>query len=227
MESMELFPPEIEIIRKRVRRFTLRVSTRDERIVCTVPWFASKADTIEFITRNRTWIEKQRAKIRALKSSHKQRLPGTIHFLGDLYTVLNVPNAQFAGIINHEDKVILSSLQSEDIEQRKKWYKDQALQFIPPLVQEYALKHNFTFGKIAIKHQQSKWGSCTVDGNLNFNAKMMLIPMHVIQYLIIHELSHTKHFHHGASFWELVEECYPEYLKAEEYLRTEGKILEI
>ncbi|MFM7157002.1 MAG: YgjP-like metallopeptidase domain-containing protein, partial [Bacteroidota bacterium] len=95
------------------------------------------------------------------------------------------------GIINQEEKIIISSINTEDESQRKEWYTLQAHSILPPIIDEQARLHGFAYKKITIKHQKSKWGSCSVDGSLNFNAKMMLTPEHVIHYLIIHELAHT------------------------------------
>ena len=224
---MELFPPEIEIIRKRVKRLSLKVRAEDERIICTIPWFVTKADTLAFIEKNRPWIEKQKQKIRQLRSMHIHREQGSLLYMGESYRVVSVPSATNLGIVNHEEKIIISSINADDLSQRKEWYRLQAYEVLPPLIHESAKQHGFAFKKISIKHQKSKWGSCSIDGSLNFNAKMMLTPKYVIHYLIIHELAHTREFHHGDKFWQLVEECCPNYLEAEKYLRTTGRILEM
>jgi predicted metal-dependent hydrolase len=224
---MELFPPEIEIIRKRVKRLSLKVRAEDERIICTIPWFVTKADTLEFIQKNRPWIEKQKQKIRQLRSMHIHREPGSLLYMGESYRVVSVSSATNLGIVNHEEKIIISSINVDDVSQRKEWYRLQAYEVLPPMIHESAKLNGFAFKKISIKHQKSKWGSCSIDGSLNFNAKMMLTPEYVIHYLIIHELAHTREFHHGEKFWQLVEACCPNYLEAEKYLRTTGRILEM
>ena len=224
---MELFPPEIEIIRKRVKRLSLKVRAEDERIICTIPWYVTKADTLEFIQKNRPWIEKQKQKIRQLRAMHIHREQGSLLYMGESYRVVSVPSATNLGIINHEEKIIISSINADDLSQRKEWYRLQAYEVLPPMIHESAKLHGFAFKKISIKHQKSKWGSCSIDGSLNFNAKMMLTPEYVIHYLIIHELAHTREFHHGEKFWQLVEACCPNYLEAEKYLRTTGRILEM
>lgn len=224
---MELFPPEIEIIRKRVKRMTLRIRTEDECVICTIPWYVSKAETLEFIHKNKPWIEKQKQKIRQLRAMHIHREKGMLLYMGESYRVVAVEHATMPGIINQEEKIIISSINTEDESQRKEWYTLQAHSILPPIIDEQARLHGFAYKKITIKHQKSKWGSCSVDGSLNFNAKMMITPEHVIHYLIIHELAHTREFHHGEKFWNLVESCCPDYLEAEKYLRTTGRVIEI
>ncbi len=225
--NMELFPPEIEIIRKRVKRMSLRIRTEDECVICTIPWYVSKTETLEFINKNRPWIEKQKQKIRQLRSMQVHREYGTLLYMGESYRVVTVENATMPGIVNHDERIIISSVNTEDSSQRKEWYTMQAHEVLPPLITEQAKLHGFAYKKISIKHQKSKWGSCSIDGSLNFNAKMMLTPEYVIHYLIIHELAHTREFHHGEKFWQLVEACCPSYLEAEKYLRTTGRILEM
>jgi predicted metal-dependent hydrolase len=158
---------------------------------------------------------------------HIHREQGSLLYMGESYRVVSVPSATNLGIVNHEEKIIISSINADDLSQRKEWYRLQAYEVLPPLIHESAKQHGFAFKKISIKHQKSKWGSCSIDGSLNFNAKMMLTPEYVIHYLIIHELAHTREFHHGDKFWQLVEECCPNYLEAEKYLRTTGRILEM
>ena len=215
----------IEIIKKKVKRFTLRVSIKDNKILCTVPIRASNKDIVAFIGHHQSWIEKQQSKVAALRALHIQEKPGTLLFMGDLYAVHFDTNAGFKGIIDKEDKIIMSTINLESAEQKKQWYKEQAQEIIPRIVKIYAERYNFVYGNIAIKSQKSKWGSCSSKGNLNFNTKIMRAPEYALHYLIIHELVHTKYFHHGAEFWQEIEHCYPEWKKAELYLKREGRLL--
>jgi hypothetical protein len=74
-------------------------------------------------------------------------------------------------------------------------------------------------GRIAIRNQKSRWGSCSRKGNLNFNYRLSLIPPHLADYVIVHELCHLKQFDHSQAFWDLVAEQYPEHVAARAELR--------
>lgn len=73
--------------------------------------------------------------------------------------------------------------------------------------------YNFKFGKISIRNQRTRWGSCSRKGNLNFNYKIIFLPEKIANYIIVHELCHLKEFNHSRRFWDLVEKAVPDYKK--------------
>ncbi|MEI7463061.1 MAG: M48 family metallopeptidase [Candidatus Taylorbacteria bacterium] len=84
----------------------------------------------------------------------------------------------------------------------------------------YSLKHNINVGKIAIRNQKSRWGSCSKKGNLNFNYKLVFLEPEVRDYVIVHEICHIKEFNHGKGFWNLVGETVPNYREIRRKLRN-------
>ncbi|MFT5180006.1 MAG: putative metal-dependent hydrolase [Candidatus Paceibacteria bacterium] len=83
-------------------------------------------------------------------------------------------------------------------------YKNKALEVIQPRVNEICELHGFKYNKIFIKNHKSQWGSCSSLGNLNFNIKLMFLPDHLIEYIIIHEICHLVEQNHSNRFWDLV-----------------------
>lgn len=82
-----------------------------------------------------------------------------------------------------------------------------------------------TYGRISIRHQKSKWGSCSSKGNLNFNCLLMFAPDEVRDYVVVHELCHRKHMNHSSAFWETVEHFLPNWKEAKNWLRINEKTL--
>lgn len=82
-------------------------------------------------------------------------------------------------------------------------------------------------GRIAIREQKSRWGSCSDRGNLNFNWKLMLAPPEALEYVVVHELCHLIEFNHSPRFWKLVESRMPEYRAAQKWLKDNGNKLNI
>ena len=80
-------------------------------------------------------------------------------------------------------------------------------------------------GRITVRTQKTRWGSCTQDGNLNFNALLLLAPQEVLDSVVVHELCHIRHLNHSRAFWREVERVLPEYREAKEWLKTKGRTL--
>ena len=101
----------------------------------------------------------------------------------------------------------------------------QALKTIPSRVAYFAPLVGVTYGGITIRNQRSRWGSCSGQGNLNFNCLLMLTPDNVMEYVVVHELCHRKEMNHSARFWAEVERVLPGYRESRRWLRENGGAL--
>jgi len=99
--------------------------------------------------------------------------------------------------------------------------KDKAFILAKKQIEYFNNIYNFKFNKITIKNQKTRWGSCSRKGNLNFNYKIALLPKHISDYIIIHELCHLKELNHSQKFWKLVAIAVPNYLDIKKELRGE------
>ena len=99
---------------------------------------------------------------------------------------------------------------------------DQALKVIPERVAYYAQKVGVSYGKITIRNQKSRWGSCSSKGNLNFNCLLMLTPPEVIDSVVVHELCHRKEMNHSDRFYAEVLRVFPDYWKWNKWLKENG-----
>ena len=102
---------------------------------------------------------------------------------------------------------------------------DQALQIIPQRVAHYAPLVGVTYGRITIRNQKTRWGSCSAKGNLNFNCLLMLTPPEVMDYVVVHELCHRKEMNHSPRFWAEVERILPDYKIWRKWLKDHGNSL--
>lgn len=100
---------------------------------------------------------------------------------------------------------------------------DRAMSVIPERVEYYARLINVSYGKITIRNQRSRWGSCSSKGNLNFNCLLMLVPQEVIDSVIVHELCHRKHMNHSKAFYSEVYRVSPDYDRWDKWLKEHGE----
>lgn len=101
----------------------------------------------------------------------------------------------------------------------------KALAVIPGRVRYFAPIVGVTCGRITIRSQRSRWGSCSGKGNLNFNCLLMLTPDHVVDYVVVHELCHRLEMNHSPKFWAQVERILPDYRQSRQWLRAHEKEL--
>ena len=99
---------------------------------------------------------------------------------------------------------------------------DEALKVIPERVEYFAKVIGVTYGKITIRNQKTRWGSCSSKGNLNFNCLLMLAPPEVLDYVVVHELCHRRQMNHSKAFWLEVEKVLPNYKEVRKWLKEEG-----
>lgn len=92
-------------------------------------------------------------------------------------------------------------------------------------LRKFAPQMGVTYGRVTIRCQKSRWGSCSGTGNLNFNCLLALAPREVLDYVVVHELSHRKHMDHSAAFWQEVERILPDYRQRRAWLTQNGGAL--
>lgn len=106
-----------------------------------------------------------------------------------------------------------------------KTLSQQASQTLPRKVAFYADKIGVSYGRITIRSQRTRWGSCSSKGNLNFNCLLMLAPEAVLDYVVVHELCHRKELNHSRQFWAAVETILPDYRQCKTWLKENGAAL--
>lgn len=92
-------------------------------------------------------------------------------------------------------------------------------------VEYYARILQVTYGRITIREQKTRWGSCSGKGNLNFNWRLIFAPEHVLDYVVVHELAHRREMNHSGAFYAIVESVLPDYRASRKWLRDHGRTL--
>jgi predicted metal-dependent hydrolase len=97
-----------------------------------------------------------------------------------------------------------------------------AKETIPPRAAAFAARLGVTFGRIPIRTQKTRWGSCSVQGNLNFNCLLVLLPDEIIDSIVVHELCHIKQMNHSARFYAEIDKVFPNYKQCHLWLKQNG-----
>ena len=103
--------------------------------------------------------------------------------------------------------------------------RQQAKLVFPSRAAFYAPKVGVNYGSITVRCQKTRWGSCSAQGNLNFNLLLMLAPPEVLDYVVVHELCHRKEMNHSSRFWAEVERVMPDYRVRKQWLKEQGGML--
>ena len=131
-------------------------------------------------------------------------------------------------IETHRAKVLAEYAQGQEAplgEEEILTLAEQMRQRLPEKLNRHGASMGVTFGRVTIRCQQTRWGSCSSRGNLNFNCLLMLAPEEVLDYVVVHELAHRKQMNHSALFWqEVAREC-PDYKKSLRWLKDRGGAL--
>lgn len=210
----------------RSKRKTLVIYIRDNGVEVRAPLKAPQSWIDEFLELKKSWILKK-LKLQQQKNSERLKFEEgeTILFCGKEYR-LSLSHGK--NQISVKDNIL--SIQARQIEQEylkkqfQQWLLQQAKETFDPRVWHIASVMGFEHKIAAVRFRKTKtkWGHCTTKGVLQFNPLLMMAPISVQDYLIIHELCHLKYMNHSKDFWQLVETNCPDYRESEQWLKEHG-----
>lgn len=96
---------------------------------------------------------------------------------------------------------------------------ERAMEVFPERIAYYAEIMGVTYGRVTLREQKTRWGSCSSNGNLNFNWKLVLMPREILDYVVVHELAHRIEMNHSERFWKIVEDVLPDYREHRKWLK--------
>ncbi len=213
------------IIRSRRSSLSLEI-TKEGEVVVKVPFLTPNFFIQRFLKEKEEWIIKTLAKV------HKRKIPTKTYedgeqflFLGDSYQLTYASGIE---IVLKDGKLLVPHAMKFRIKKElEKWYMRQASAIISKRVEFHAQKMNAQYTNIFYSDTRSKWGTCFADNTLQFNFRLVMVPLMVMDYVVIHELTHTTEKNHGDSFWRRVRLFTPAYKQHRKWLNEHAHVLQI
>lgn len=125
------------------------------------------------------------------------------------------------GIMQEREKMRQQARIHLDAAQEKE-LRERAKSVLAQRTAYFARQIGVTYGRITVRDQKTRWGSCSQTGNLNFNFRLILAPPEVLDYVVVHELCHRRQMNHSAQFWQEVAQVLPDYRKRKAWLTENG-----
>ncbi len=214
----------LKIIKSKRKTMSLSINSNAE-LIARVPLNYSKERLDKFIKEKSAWIAKY---VKQAENNKQKFAPlmvangETIVLFETNYTILigNYKRSKIA-----DNKIFLTEKESK--RQLIALIKKLTLKYTSIRVEQIAKQFGFNYGKIRVGTAKTAWGSCNSKNNLTFTYKLALTPYFVVDYIIIHELCHTKVKNHSKNFYDLVSKCMPTYKLKEQWLKSNRGVINI
>ena len=209
---------EIKIRKNKLARSVKLSVGVDGSLRASIPYYSPEFAVRRLVNCNRDEIRKMLATHNAKNSYQDGDLIGKTHtlflrkFSGEEIKISNEGNQILVQIpqgLAFENPLV----QSEIRKTVSKILRKQAKAYLPRRITFLAEKYDFEFTKLRLSHTRTRWGSCSSSGTISLNIALMNLPHHLIDYVIIHELCHTRQMNHSSKFWQEVEKYCPNYKK--------------
>ena len=204
-----------KLIRGFRRTVLIRVTDRAE-VEVLAPKKLDKQLIDRFVSDKRSWIEQKLDAAKLILRQRELYKVETLDFLGKEYPV----RARGKRVIFQGDFFLVPDIDMADKRQLIiAWYKKQAKEILQKRVEIFAEKMDAKYASVKVTSARRRWGSCTSKNNLNFSWRIVLAPGEAIDYVVIHELAHTKIKNHAKGFYEMVSKYCPDCKQREEELK--------
>jgi predicted metal-dependent hydrolase len=220
---------EIEKIVRTERKSIALQITDDATLIVRAPFYVNDETIERVVLKRKDWLEKNKNSIlrRDPKFSTREFVNGEgFLYLGKYYKLAIVDEQETALELGN-GFCLSRELLPNALQVFIQWYREKAHEKISERVEWYAQKRGFKYNKINITNAQKRWGSCSSKRNLNFSWRLIMAPLPVVDYVVVHELVHLEEKKHTKMFWNKVKMLMPDYEKHKEWLKRNGYLLRL
>lgn len=218
-------------------KYKVRVSARAKRIIVSVrpdrgvevvvPKGVNPARAEDVVRAKKEWIDHTLARLGLDVQGQEHTLPHTVELpcLGWSYCVAHGGSGR--GRLRLEENqgrrlafVGRSGEIQDYVSLLQTWLRQVGTQQLSPMLAELSGTTGLSYNRLTVRRQKSRWGSCSARGNISLNCKLLFFPKDLAQYVMLHELAHTRHLNHSRDYWALVEQLAPEWRSCEARLKN-------
>ncbi|MFH1446792.1 MAG: SprT family zinc-dependent metalloprotease [Chloroflexota bacterium] len=214
-----------QIIRSKRKTISIEIRPHGHLLV-RAPQYASDVQIFAALEQRADWIQKTHRKLQKTyraQSPKRFREGEKFWYLGQQYP-LSISDKTAPALSFHEDKgLILSRHRLSDAKALFiALYRKRTRQLVTELTKRYSARYGFQVNKLRITSAKTRWGSCSTKNNLNFTYRLCMAPLSAVEYIVVHELVHTKVKNHSRVFWNAVNDIYPAYKAERAWLKKNG-----
>ena len=212
----------------RSKRKTLSLIVEDDgSLTVRAPLRMKETDIRRFIQEKARWIKRKQAQAQKDAVAPRRYVDGEMFwYLGEEIPLRIVPDGKPALVMDGVFK-LKNSAQPRAESYFEAWYKKQARAIFTGRAEHLAREYGFRVGKVRISSARTRWGSCSAKGSLNLTWRLVMAPLEIIDYVVTHELCHTKEMNHSKAFWAQVEAIIPDYKQRRAWLKKHSKSLKL
>jgi predicted metal-dependent hydrolase len=221
MNRINVGPDVSAELKRSSRRRSIGIKVHRGEVVVSAPVRAPLEEIRAFVTQKADWIEKHllRQRQSLINPPQRPQAGSNLNFLGRPLQLEAVPDLRGARLCGDRLELGGDPLRHGDLLAR--WLQQQATVYLPERVQFFAPLVGVRPAEVRARYYKSRWGSCNSRGELQFNWLLMLAPPEVVDYVVVHELAHLRHFNHSSAFWQLVGQVMPDYARHRAWLKQQ------
>ena len=227
-------PPDLtyELVRSRRRKKTLAIQvTKDGTVTLFVPHRTPRKEADDFFREREGWIRKQIERLAEKARAHKEKtyVPGEkFLYHGEEYPMeIGTPEGRARLLLSHGTFILRPGNEDMAREIFVDWYRKTALRELAERVRYYSNRTGLNPKRITVTDARTRYGSCSAADRLSFSWRIIMAPLPVIDYVILHELAHIKVKNHSPEYWKFLETICPGWKEQRKWLKENGHILRL
>lgn len=205
----------VTVVRSARRRRTIALSVWQGALTVRAPMATTDAEILAVLASRAAWVV---ARLRAPVPPGPGRLGDTVPYLGRelQLRVTGSPGGETRVLLDGDALHVEAPANGGAVQQEAVaaamtgWYRSRASELLPGVVARWSARMGLAPGRVLVKDQRRRWGSCGADGTLRLNWRLVLLEPRLAEYVVVHELAHLRHRHHQRPFWEEVARWLPD-----------------